>query len=207
MSILSNLTQHIARSPGDPKVLRKGPSSLTAGDTLARWLGIFSFALGFAELITPGRITRAIGLDGKESLVRAFGAREISAGIPTVSIDKHVGLMMRIAGDGLDIATVAPALRSSNPQRGNAAMVFGALFVITALDVIAAAMTGTAHKRVAPPRDYSDRSGFPRGLEATRGLARRDFATPPDYRAPGTNAEPMPMQHAVSSGQTETQSA
>ncbi len=193
MSILSNLTQHIARSPGDPKVQHKGPSSLTAGDTLARWLGIFSFTLGFAELIGPERITRALGLNGKESLVRAFGVREISAGIPTVSIDKQVGLMMRIAGDGLDIATVAPALRSSNTKRGNAAVVFGALLAITALDVIAAAATATAHKRTAPPHDYSDRSGLPRGIEATRGLARRDFATPPDYRAPGTNAEQLPM--------------
>ena len=193
MSILQNLTQHIARSPGDPEVTFKGPSSLTPGDTLARWLGIFSFTLGLAELISPGRITRAIGLDGKESLVRAFGVREISAGIPTVSIDKLVGLTMRIAGDGLDIATVARALRSSNPQRGNAAKVFGALLAITALDVVAVATTRTAHKRTAPPRDYSDRSGLPRGIEATRGLARRDFVTPPDYRAPGTNAEQLPM--------------
>ena len=196
MSIVSNLTQHIARSPGDPKVQRKGPSSLTASDTLARSLGMFSFALGCAELIAPERITRALGLDGKEPLIRAFGVREISAGIPTISIDKQVGLAMRIAGDGLDIATVAPALRSSNPQRGNAAMAFAALVAITALDVIAVATNSAAHKRTAPARDYSDRSGLPRGVEATRGLARRDFETPPDYRAPGTNAEQLPMHVA-----------
>ena len=203
--MLLNLTQHIARSPGDPKVHQKGPSSLTPGDTLARWLGIFSFTLGFAEIIAPGRITRAIGLDGKENLVRAFGIREISAGIPTISIDKQIGLMMRIAGDGLDIATVAPALRSGNPQRGNAAITFLALFAITALDVIAAGATSAVHKRTAaPPRDYSDRSGLPRGLEATRGLARRDFATPPDYRAPGTNAEQLTMRGAGESYAAET---
>jgi hypothetical protein len=195
MPILTNLTQRIARSPGDPKVERTGPSTLRAGDSLARSLGMFSFALGLAELIAPKRITRAIGLDGREGLVRAFGVREISAGIPTMSIDKQIGLMMRIVGDGLDIATVASALKSQNAQRRNAGIAFGALIAVTALDLLAIAMTSAAHKRSPePPRDFSDRSGLPRGIEASRGLARRDFATPADYRAPGTNAEQLPMR-------------
>ena len=41
-------------------------------------------------------------------------------------------------------------------------------------------------------RDYSDRSGLPRGPKASRGLARQDFETPPDYRAEGTVAEMLP---------------
>jgi hypothetical protein len=197
MSILTNLTQRIARSPGDPKVEHTGPGTLTAGDSLARSLGMFSFALGVAELVAPKRITRAIGLDGKEGLVRAFGAREISAGIPTISIDKQVGLMMRIAGDGLDIATVARALQSENGQRRNAGIVLGALVAVTALDLLAITLTSAAHKRSPlPPRDYSDRSGLPRGIEASRGLARRDFQTPADYRAPGTNAEQLPVRES-----------
>jgi hypothetical protein len=101
---------------------------------------------------------------------------------------------MRIAGDALDIATVAPALQSGNAQRRNAAIAFAGLLAVTALDLFAAATTSAAHKRPPPPtRDYSDRRGLPRGIEASRGLARRDFITPPDYRASGTNAEQLPM--------------
>ena len=38
----------ITRSEGDPKVERKGPSSLTGADRLARALGWFSVGLGLA---------------------------------------------------------------------------------------------------------------------------------------------------------------
>ena len=192
MTLLTNLTQRIARSPGDPKVMRKGPSSLTGADKLAQMLAMFSFGLGMTELLAPGRITRAIGLEGKEGLIRAYGAREISAGIPTFSIDKQVGLLMRLAGDALDIATILPALRKDNDRRDNAGLAFLALIGITLLDGVAAMGTSAAHKRSAPPpRDYSGRSGLPRGVEASRGLARRDFTTPPDYRTPGRLAEAL----------------
>ena len=117
MTLLTNLTQRIARSPGDPKVMRKGPSSLTDADQLARTLAMFSFGLGMTEVLAPGRITRAVGLEGKEGLIRAYGAREIASGIPTFSIDKQVGLLMRLAGDALDIATVLPALRRRRGRR------------------------------------------------------------------------------------------
>jgi len=192
MTLLTNLTQRIARSPGDPKVMRKGPSSLTDADQLARTLAMFSFGLGMTEVLAPGRITRAVGLEGKEGLIRAYGAREIASGIPTFSIDKQVGLLMRLAGDALDIATVLPALRKDNDRRGNAALACVALIGITLLDAIAATRTSAVHKRSdAPPRDYSRRSGLPRGVEASRGLARRDFTTPPDYHTAGTLAESL----------------
>jgi hypothetical protein len=192
MTLLTNLTQRIARSPGDPKVMRKGPSSLTGADQLARMLAMFSFGLGMTELLAPGRITRAVGLDGQEGLIRAYGAREISSGIPTFSIDKQVGLRMRLLGDALDIATVLPALSKHNDRRGNAVVALFALIGVTLLDAIAATGTSAVHKRSGvPPRDYSNRSGLPRGVEASRGLARRDFTTPPDYRTPGTVAEAL----------------
>ena len=46
----------------------------------------------------------------------------------------------------------------------------------------------TAASRAATG-DYSDRSGLPRGAQASRGLARKDFEIPPDYRAEGTVAD------------------
>src|SRR5215208_7371781 len=84
---IMNYISNIARSEGDPKVVRSGPSSLSGADRLAKGLGWFSLVLGAAELIAPQRITRALGMEGKEALVRAYGAREIASGMLSLSPD------------------------------------------------------------------------------------------------------------------------
>jgi hypothetical protein len=189
---LTNVT-HIARSEGDPRIERKGPSSLTGPDRLARALGWFSIGLGLAELVAPGRIARMLGLEDKEGLIRAYGARELASAVPTLSVDKPVGLASRIAGDALDLGTLALALRPDNPKRSNAAVATALVVGITLLDLFAYAGVKAAHRREpGSERDYSDRSGLPRGSQASRGLARRDFDTPPDYRAEGTVAAALP---------------
>jgi hypothetical protein len=179
MTYLSN----IARYEGDPKVLRSGPSSLGTSDRLAKALGWFSLGLGLAEILAPGHITRALGMEGKEGVVRAFGAREIGHGLLTLSPDKQVGLWSRVAGDGLDIATLMGGLRDENPKRDNVAIALAMVLVVTLLDVIGAQSTTVRHSRkVGERRLYRDRSGFPRGVQAARGAAR-DFKTPADMRA------------------------
>jgi hypothetical protein len=173
---ISRLTD-IARSESDPRIQRTGPTSLTASDQIARGLGWFSLALGVVELMAPGTLTRALGLQGKETLVRAYGAREMMAGISTLSMDKPVGLASRIAGDLVDIATLLPALNRHNPKRGNAILALIAVGAVTVVDCIAFA--GTANDRSrnrGQVRDYSHRSGLPRGVEASRGLAREQSA-------------------------------
>jgi hypothetical protein len=189
---LTNITG-ITRSKGDPRVERKGPSSLTGADRLARALGWFSIGLGVTELVAPGRLARTLGLGGKERLFRAYGARELASAVSTLSIDKPIGLGARIAGDALDLATLATALGRDNPKRHNAAIATVLVVGITLLDVLAYRSVKAAHRR--PPgsdRDYSDRSGLPRGAQASRGLARKDFEIPPDYRAEGTVADADP---------------
>jgi hypothetical protein len=188
---------HIARSKGDPRIQRKGPSSLTGPDRLARALGWFSIGLGLVELVAPGRIARTLGLDGKEGLIRAYGARELASAVPTLSVDKPVGLASRIAGDALDLGTLAAALHADNPKRNNAAVATALVVGITLLDIFAYAGVKAVHRREpGSERDYSDRSGLPRGHQASRGLARRDFKTPPDYRAEGTVADALPEMAA-----------
>ena len=190
---LTNLT-HIARSKGDPRIERKGPSSLTGPDRLARALGWFSVGLGIAELVAPGRIARTLGLEDKEKLIRAYGARELASGVPTLSIDKPVGLASRIAGDALDLGTLATGMKRDNPQRRNAVIATALVAGITLLDVVAYTGVKAAHRRSpGSGRDYSDRSGLPKGAQASRGLARRDFQTPPDLRAEGTVADAVPV--------------
>ncbi|MFC5068021.1 hypothetical protein [Flaviflagellibacter deserti] len=195
MNALANLSSHIARSPGDPKIVRSGPSSLSGADRLARALGWFSIGLGIVEVIAPGAITRTLGLQGKESLVRAYGVREIASAIPTLSFDKQVGLVSRVAGDLLDVATLAPALRPENPKRDNAAIAMALIAGITLLDIAAVTAVSATHSAgKGRRRDYSDRSGFPKGKEASRGLARESFQTPRDMRA---DLAPRPRLEAI----------
>ena len=189
---LTNLT-HITRSEGDPRVEKKGQSSMTGADRLARALGWFSIGLGVAELVAPGRIARTLGLDDKQGLIRAYGARELASAVPTLSIDKPIGLASRIAGDALDLGTLATGLKRDNPRRRNAAIATALVAGITLLDLTAFFSVKAAHKRKPTGgRDYSDRSGLPRGPKASRGLARQDFETPADYRAEGTVADAVP---------------
>ncbi len=189
---LTNLSG-ITRSEGDPRVQRKGPSSLTSADKLARALGWFSIGLGVVELVAPGRIARTLGLEGRESLIRAYGARELASAIPTLSIDKPIGLAARIAGDALDLGTLSTALHHGNPKRDNAMIATALVIGITLLDLKAyAGVKAVHHRGPGSGRDYSGRTGLPKGLEASRGLAREDFQTPPDYQAEGTVAGSLP---------------
>lgn len=190
---LTNLSG-VARSEGDPRVEQRGPSSLKTPDRLARALGWFSIGLGIAELAAPGRIARALGLGDKKGLIRAYGVRELAAAVPTLSVDKQVGLVARIGGDALDLGTLALALRPGNPKRSNAAIAFALVAGITILDMVAYAGTKAAHRRdpEGASRDYSDRSGLPRGASASKGLAREDFEIPADYRAEGQVANAVP---------------
>src|SRR4051812_38252459 len=158
MTYISNYV----RSEGDPKVLRSGQSSLGSSDQLAKMLGWFSFGLGMTELVAPGRLARWLGMEGSEGLIRAYGAREIGAGMLTLSVDKNVGLWSRVAGDGLDIATLMTGLREDNPKKGNVAMALLAVLGVTLLDVIGAQATTMRHSPDrGEKRSYHDRTGFP----------------------------------------------
>jgi hypothetical protein len=191
---LTNLTG-IGRSEGDPRVERKGPSSLRGADRLARALGWFSIGLGITEVVAPGRLARTLGLDDKEGLLRADGARELASAVPTLSVDKRIGLAARIGGDALDLGTLATALHRDNPKRRNAAIATAMVAGITLLDLVAYAGVKAAHRRDpgSSDRDYSDRSGLPKGAQASRGLARKDFEIPADYRAEGQVADAVPV--------------
>ena len=171
MSYISNIT----RPAGDPKVLQSGRSSLGPSDQLSRALGWFSIGLGITELLAPRRITAALGMEGNEVLVRAYGAREIGSGLLSLSIDKQTGLWSRVVGDALDIATVATAMRPANRKIGNVLLTMALLAGISAIDVLGAQAVTVRHRRRGGTRtQYSDRSGFPQGLTKARGAAR-DF--------------------------------
>jgi hypothetical protein len=170
---------NVSRAKGDPKVVRTGPSSITASDRIARNLGWFSLALGALEILAPTRITHALGMEGEEWLVRAYGFREIAAGVLSLSTDKKVGLWSRVAGDGLDMATLVGGLHYDNPKKDNVAVALLIVGGITLLDMATAQEVTARHARhTGRRRMYYERSGFPNGLTASKGVAVRNTAVP-----------------------------
>ncbi|MCF6367848.1 hypothetical protein [Rhizobium halophilum] len=187
MSLIANTVER----KDNPRVLSTGSSSLTATDRLARNLGWFSIGLGVAELFAARSISRAIGMDGSENLIRAFGAREIASGMLTLSLDKKAGLYSRVAGDALDLAVLSTAVRDDNPKRGNAAMALAMVAGVTLLDVAAALGTRQQSARDEDDlRDYSDRSGFPQGVDAARREGRHEDEEPVKALSPPSPSRP-----------------
>src|SRR3954468_5922963 len=87
---------------------------------LAQGLGWFSIGLGLAELLAPEGVTRPFGMERHTALIRAYGLREIAAG---VGLPAPPGpppwVWGGVAGDPLEIATMPAGLSSDNPRRGN----------------------------------------------------------------------------------------
>jgi hypothetical protein len=173
----------IHRSNGHGRRADSG-SSLHA---LAQGLGWFSIGLGLAEVLAPRQLARSLGMDEHTRLIGAYGVREIATGIAILTQrDPTPWIWGRVAGDALDLATLATGLDRRNPERGNVGLAIAAVAGVTVLDVICAQGLSTQRRqqehRVSLP-DYSDRSGFPRPPEAMRGVAR-DFEVPRDMRTP-----------------------
>jgi hypothetical protein len=174
-------------NPTSTLVTSRPDRSLTATDRVARGLGWFSLALGLAELAAPGKLARALGLEGRERLLQAYGGREIGAGIWALSDTPAPAIWSRVAGDFVDLATLAAGLRDGDrEQRRNAWIALAAVAGVTAVDLLtAASLTAEQSERKGETgRDYSDRSGFPRGLASARGEA--EGATPVDFQVTAT---------------------
>jgi hypothetical protein len=109
--------------------------STTRGIT--EFLAWFSIGLGVTELVAAKPLASYLGIEGKENLIRAFGAREITAGIGLLSgrsTDKW--MWGRVAGDVLDMAVLAGAMNSG--KTANALTATMSVAPIVALDVICA---------------------------------------------------------------------
>lgn len=171
----------IARSPGDPKVIESGPSSLQAVDRFGRALGWASFGLGALELFAPRVVTRWLGMEGRETLIRAYGARELGAGVMCLSTNADAGAFARAGGDAVDLATLATAYRDDNPKKRNVGIAMAAVAAIAVADAAAGVAIRNLHKRKGNPRNFSDRSGYPKGIAYSRGKAAG--AIPDDFNA------------------------
>ena len=167
-----------------PQTALPGRSRSTHDET-ATGLGWFSIAFGIAELAMPRAIRRAAGIKASDALVRGYGVREIATGVAILMThDATPWIWGRVAGDALDIATVATAPPDWRGGDRKKPWTLGALAVVTAVDLFCAAcLTREKGGPRTARADYRDRSGFPQGVQAARGAAR-DFQTPRDFRGP-----------------------
>jgi hypothetical protein len=107
------------------------------GESLANAIGWFSIGLGMAELVAPRRIARWLGMEEQSRLLQLYGAREVTKGVGILSRRRPLGWMWgRVAGDALDLATLATGLRRGNRRRRNVLLAMGAVAGVTALDLL-----------------------------------------------------------------------
>ena len=106
-------------------------------NALAGGLGWFSLGLGLTELVAPQLITRALGMRGREGLVRSYGVREIAAGAGILATDgpsRAPWMWARVGGDLLDIATVARASDRHRSPKGTTGATLAMLAGVTLVD-------------------------------------------------------------------------
>ena len=139
-----------SREPGHVRKMMHGQSRQLwersglkeiGAEKVARGLGWFSIGLGLAELLAPRAVARLCGGEGKHTLlIRLYGLREIAAGLMIFSQGRKpaMGVWSRVAGDALDLATLAAA--AVNPRTNKAGVAFATANVlgVTAIDVMCA---------------------------------------------------------------------
>jgi len=108
-------------------------------EPLATFLGLFSVGLGLAELLAPHKVAEVSGVRYPR-LLQLYGARELAAGIGILlNRNPAMWLSARVAGDGLDLATLAAAYADGRPaDRPKVCMAAAAVAGVTALDILCA---------------------------------------------------------------------
>ncbi len=113
-----------------------------SAERLALGLGLFSIGLGLAEVGAPRALARFIGIrrdENTDSVVRAFGAREIANGVAILAQPNSAKwVWSRVGGDLLDLSSLRSALRSDEVDRGRLGAAAAAVLGVTVLDVICA---------------------------------------------------------------------
>ncbi len=110
-----------------------------ADEPLATFLGVFSVGLGLWQLLAPRDLGSRTGVQSSR-LLTAYGLREIATGVGILSTPRPVGwLWARVAGDAVDLATLAAAYTNGNAEQKRKALESAAAVLgVTVLDVVAA---------------------------------------------------------------------
>lgn len=121
-------------------------------EQVARGLGWFSVGLGTLEVVAPGTLIRFLGVqEERTSIVRAYGLRELVAGVGllTQPAAATTWVWARVAGDVLDIATLGSATTGNPTARKRTGNTLAMLTAITVVDVLVA--RALTIERAEPP--------------------------------------------------------
>jgi hypothetical protein len=130
---------YVDAEPGYARTTHEGDTLQESAHQLARGLGWFSIGLGLAELTVPDALARLIGARPHTALVRAYGARELAAGIGLLSGRGTSGWMWsRVTGDLLDLGTLWLAAEERGADRGRLGLATAAVAGVTLLDLAVA---------------------------------------------------------------------
>jgi uncharacterized membrane protein len=127
----------------------------TEKDSVTQFLGWFSVGLGVAELFAPNAVARLIGLqeDEHETLLRAYGMREIAAGVGILTRPKPTYWMWnRVLGDTIDLVSLHNATKTEGNDKARLRLAMLAVLGVTALDIACSARL-TSEKNEAAGHD------------------------------------------------------
>jgi hypothetical protein len=163
---------------------RRTPAYSSTDLALARGLGVVSIGLGLIDAFGRRGVSAKTGIRN-EGLVGLYGMREIATGVGLlIARNPMPWVWGRVAGDALDLGTLAGGVTPRNPQRKGA--LAGLLMVVgvVAIDMALAIRLHGAAEHAAQTRvSYATRSGFPAGVAKAWGVAR-GFVVPEDMRLP-----------------------
>jgi uncharacterized membrane protein len=140
------------RWPATGSHVESRPLGEVSAERLARGLGWFSLSVGLAEVFAPRLISRLLaGHDRYANLIRLYGLRELVSGVMVFGQgSRPAGAMWsRVAGDAVDIVTLAAAGASPRTNRSGVAIAAAGVLGVAALDVYCARQL--SRERTAEP--------------------------------------------------------
>lgn len=124
-----------------PLPVLKVPSKREA-ERYSTGLGFAQLALAAFELARPGALAKSVGLEENHTFLKGFGAREMATGAGLFGWRRGRGKSMwiwaRVAGDAMDLWTLAPALSRDNPKRKAALAAIAVVGAVTIIDILCA---------------------------------------------------------------------
>jgi uncharacterized membrane protein len=116
-----------------------GAVSKFTPEQVATGLGWFSIGLGLAEILAPGGMSRLAGAKTRHpALMRLYGLRELAAGAMIFSGARAAGCWSRVAGDIVDLATLAGTIAAPRTDKGRAIGSTAAVAGVTVVDALTA---------------------------------------------------------------------
>ena len=111
-----------------------------ANGKMAKGIGLFSIALGMAEVLMPGQMAGLIGVsDRYRKFLPLLGAREIAHGVGIMSSAKPTtAVWTRVGGDVLDLAYLGAAFMSHDTNKRRLTGATLAVLGVGVLDLVCA---------------------------------------------------------------------